>query len=338
MSTGGAARLTLSVEREAWRLREPFQITGCVMTELEVILVRLEDADGHVGFGEAAGVDYRPDDTLPQLLEQLRGARAAIEAGIDRHALQSLLPAGGARNAVDCALWDLEAHRRRKPVWQLAQLPAPRPLLTTCTIGAQTPQAMAHRAQRYAQARAIKLKLLGDAADAERVRAVRAVRPDVWLGVDANQGFSRAHFAALLPVLCEARVELIEQPFAVGAEPTLAELRSPIAVAADESVQGLADMRRAQGRFDVINIKLDKCGGLTEALAMARAAPQLGFSLMVGNMVGTSLAMAPAFVVGQSCGVVDLDGPLLLQADRVQRVSYADGHIDCGARVWGGAG
>lgn len=326
----------MQVERESWRLREPFRITGCVMDNLEVISVRLEDSHGFLGHGEAAGVDYRPDDTLSCMLQQLERVRPMVETGLDPRQLQTLLPAGGARNALDCALWDLLAHRAGRPAWQLAGLRAPRALLTTYTIGATDPAGMAQRAKGFATARAIKLKLLGEPADAERVRAVREQRPDVWLGVDANQGFSRAHFDALLPTLIEARVALIEQPFKVGAEPPVADLRSPIPVAADESVQDLADMRRLRGHFDVVNIKLDKCGGLTEALAMAREAPSLGFSVMVGNMVGTSLAMAPAFLVGQLCEVVDLDGPILLLGDRAQRVRYADGRIECDAAVWGG--
>jgi L-Ala-D/L-Glu epimerase len=250
--------------------------------------------------------------------------------------LQTLLPPGGARNALDCALWDLEARRSGRAVWQLAGLSAPRPLLTTYTIGAESPASMAASAAGYRHARAIKLKLLGEVMDAARVREVRAARPDVWLGVDANQGFSRAHFDSLLPTLVEARVALIEQPFRVGTEPALSDLQSPIPVAADESVQGLADMRRAQGRFNAVNIKLDKCGGLTEGLAMAREASAMGFGLMVGNMVGTSLAMAPAFLVGQMCEVVDLDGPVLLLNDRVQRARYRDGCIDCDEAIWGG--
>lgn len=328
--------LSLTVEHERWRLREPFQITGCIMEELEVVLVRLEDGDGNVGFGEAAGVDYLPESSLSSVIRQLEQVRSQVESGLDHERLQSLLPPGGARNGLDCALWDLLAQRGRSAVWQLAGLPALRPLLTTYTIGASDPAGMADRANGFSSARAIKLKLLGDPADADRVRAVRARRPDVWLGVDANQGFSRAHFEALLPTLIQERVSLIEQPFKVGAEPLVAELNCPIPVAADESVQNLADMHRLRGRFDVVNIKLDKCGGLTEALAMARQAPSLGYSVMVGNMVGTSLAMAPAFVVGQLCQVVDLDGPILLLGDRAQRADYTDGRISCGEDIWGG--
>lgn len=328
--------LSMTVEREQWRLREPFKITGCVMEELEVVLVRLEDGDGNVGYGEAAGVDYLPDGSLHSVIRQLEQVRSQVEAGLDLERLQSLLPPGGARNALDCALWDLLSRRSGSAVWQLAGLSAPHPLLTTYTIGASDPQSMADRARGFSAARAIKLKLLGEAADLERVRAVRAQRPDVWLGVDANQGCSRSHFQALLPTLMKERVSLIEQPFKVGDEPPLAELECPIPIAADESIQNLADMHRLRGRFDVVNIKLDKCGGLTEALAMARQAPSMGYSVMVGNMVGTSLAMAPAFVVGQLCQVVDLDGPILLLGDRAQRAEYGDGRISCGREVWGG--
>lgn len=330
--------LSMTFEHERWRLREPFRITGCIMEELEVVLVRLEDGDGNVGFGEAAGVDYLPDGSLPSVIRQLEQVRSQVETGLDLEQLQSILPPGGARNALDCALWDLTARRSGSSVWQLASLPAPHALLTTYTIGAADPQGMADRAKGFASARAIKLKLLGEPADIERVRAVRAQRPEVWLGVDANQGCSREHFRALLPTLIQERVSLIEQPFKVGEEPLLAELDCPIPVAADESIQCLADMTRLRGRFDVVNIKLDKCGGLTEALAMARQAPSLGYSVMVGNMVGTSLAMAPAFMVGQLCQVVDLDGPILLLGDRAQRASYVDGRITCGSEVWGGGG
>ena len=326
----------MHIRRERWRLREPFRITGTVMEELDVVVVEVRD-DGLCGRGEAAGVDYRGDD-IEHMLEQLQALHVQFESGIDRETLQSLLPPGGARNALDCALWEIEAQRAGQPVWQLAGLSSPRPLLTTYTIGANDPASMAATAQRFAHARAIKLKLTGEACDAQRVRSVRAVRPDIWLGVDANQGFTRQHFDALLPVLIEARVDLIEQPFRVGQEPALSELGSPIRIASDESIQALADVTSAAGRFDVINIKLDKCGGLTEGLAMARLARQLQMGIMVGNMVGTSLAMAPAFVLGQLCDVVDLDGPILLSADREKTVEYANGEIWCAADVWGGAG
>ena len=333
MSALTPARLQLRVGTEQWPLRVPFRITGQTTVALDVIVVTLT-RNGVSGRGEAAGVDYRGDD-IPGMLAQLEAVRPVIEAGVTRADLPRLLGAGGARNALDCALWELEARQARRPVWQLAGLRQPRPLLTTCTIGADRAAAMAARALEYPEAGAIKLKLTGEAEDAERVRAVRAARPGVWLGVDANRGFSREQLRELMPVLVAAGVKLIEQPFAVGQEPPLGELQSPIPVAADESAQVTEDLAGLVGRFNVINIKLDKCGGLTEALRMAAAARNLRFDIMIGNMVGTSLAMAPAFLVGQDCRVVDLDGPLLLATDRTPGVSYVDGFLNCDERVWG---
>jgi len=324
----------LEARSEQWPLRTPFAITGSTMTDLDVVVVRLEH-EGCVGRGEAAGVDYRAGETLPDMLAQIAAVRGPIESGMDRDGLRRALPPGGARNAIDCALWELEAQRAGRPVWQLAGIGQPRALLTTYTIGADEAASMAARARGFVDARAIKLKLTGAPIDVDRIKAVRAARPDVWLGVDANQGFSRAHFDALMPAMLAAGIALIEQPFTVGAEPPLRELQSSIPIAADESVQCLADVHAMPGRFDVINIKLDKCGGLTEALDMAAAARRDGLGVMVGNMVGTSLAMAPAFLLGQLCDIVDLDGPVLLSRDRSDRVSYANGAIDCGPAVWG---
>jgi L-Ala-D/L-Glu epimerase len=334
MNTSRAASLTLRVAVEKFPLKEPFHITGYTMVDAEVVTVELEQ-DGHIGRGEASGVYYRKFDDVASNARQIEAVRPRIEVGIDRESLQHLLPTGGARNAVDCALWDLEAKRTGLSAWHIAGLNRPQPLLTTMTVGANAPDKMAADARAYAQAKAIKLKLTGQPADADCVRAVRAARPDVWLGVDANQGFTRLFLETLLPVLVEARVELIEQPFKVGEEAQLDGLRSPIPIAADESVQGLADVPGLSGRFDVVNIKLDKCGGLTEALAMAREARQLGLGVMVGNMVGTSLAMAPAFLVGQLCNVVDLDGPLFLRSDRAPPVRYEHGMITCPEGLWG---
>ena len=334
MNTSKAASLTLRVAIEKFPFKEPFHITGYTMTDTEVVAVELEQ-DGHVGRGEASGVYYRKFDDAASNVKQIEAVRPRIEIGIDRDSLQSLLPAGGARNAVDCALWDLEAKRTGLNAWQIAGLNRPQPLLTTMTVSANTPDKMAADARAYVQAKAIKLKLTGQPADADRVRAVRAARPDVWLGVDANQGFTRLFLDTLLPVLVEARVELIEQPFKVGQEAQLDGLHSPIPIAADESVQGLADVAGLPGRFNVMNIKLDKCGGLTEALAMARKARELGLGVMVGNMMGTSLAMAPSFLVGQLCNVVDLDGPLFLSSDREWPVRYEHGMITCPERLWG---
>jgi L-Ala-D/L-Glu epimerase len=326
--------LTLHVAIEKFALKEPFHITGHSMVDTDVVTVTLEKG-GHIGLGEASGVYYRKDDDAAGVVRQIEAIRARIEAGIDRESLQRLLPTGGARNALDCALWDLEAKLTDRPAWQIAGLDPPRPLLTTFTVGANKPEKMASDARAYADAKAIKLKLTGEPLDADRVRAVRAARPDVWLGVDANQGFTRVFLETLMPVLVATRVDLIEQPFKIGQEAQLDGFKSPIPVAADESAQGLTDVRGLIGRFNVVNIKLDKCGGLTEALAMARKARRLGLDVMVGNMVGTSLAMAPSCLVGQLCKVVDLDGPVFLSTDRDIAVRYSDGFISCEDMSWG---
>jgi L-alanine-DL-glutamate epimerase-like enolase superfamily enzyme len=327
------SRLSLRIALEQCPLKQPFRITGHTFNKTDALVVTLR-AGQYEGRGEGEGVYYR-NDTPDKMMEQIEAVRGAIEAGVTRHTLQALLPPGGARNAVDCALWDLDAKRAGRAVWQMAGLESPRPLLTTFTLSADDPASMARSAQRYEQARALKLKLIGEAVDAERVRAVRAARPDAWLGVDANQGFTLASLEKLLPILIEARVELIEQPLAVGREADLDGFKSSIPLAADESAQDLRDLPGLVGRFSVVNIKLDKCGGLTEGLAMAREARRLGLKVMVGNMVGTSLAMAPAFIVGQLCDVVDLDGPIFLASDRTPAVVYEHGLISCPPAIWG---
>jgi L-Ala-D/L-Glu epimerase / N-acetyl-D-glutamate racemase len=326
----------LLVETERWPLKTPFRITGHSWESLEVVVVGLE-AEGQRGRGEAAGVYYHKD-TPSSIAQQLESVRREIESGgMSATSLQTLLPPGGARNALDCALWDWRAKTSGRPVWELAGLGEPHPLLTTFTCGADTPNIMAAAARGYADARAIKLKLTGHASDAERVKAVRMARPEVWLGIDANQGFTRDSLESLMPTLIDARVALIEQPFPVGQEAWLDGFNSPIPLAADETVQHLGDINSLVGRFQVMNIKLDKCGGLTEALSMARAAKERGLELMVGNMLGTSLAMAPAYLVGQLCQVVDLDGPVFLTLDRDPHIEYEKGLVRCPLSIWGGA-
>jgi len=327
--------MKMRVEVEQLSLKAPFRISGYTFKEVPVAVVTLSSGDAS-GRGEAAGVYYL-DDTPDGIVRTLEANRAAIERGIGRERLQQLLPAGGARNAVDCALWELEAQRAGRPVWQLAGLDQAIPRVTTFTMGADDPETVARGARSVFHAQAIKLKLDGDLnTDIARVRAARAARPEVWLGVDANQGYSLPKLKDLLPALIEARVRLLEQPLPRGREADLEGLNSPIPVAADESAQGLADMASLVGRFNVVNIKLDKCGGLTEALLIANEARRLGLQVMVGNMVGTSLAMAPAFVLAQLCDYVDLDGPSFLASDRTPGVRYDGGSIHCDERVWGG--
>ncbi len=331
-SRRGAVRAT--VEVEAFRLKEPFRITGHTMYQTDVLTVTLE-RHGCVGRGEAAGVFYRPGEDVTSNTQRIESIREALEAGLSREALQPLLPAGGARNAVDCALWDLEAKSSGRRAWEIAGLKRPRALLTTFTVSAKSPEEMAVSARRYRDAKAIKLKLTGEAQDADRVRAVRNARPYVWLGVDANQGFTRSSLETLMPVLLAANVALVEQPFPIGDDSLLDGFASPIPIAADESAQSLSDLSGLVGRYQTVNIKLDKCGGLTEGLAMAREASRLGLDVMVGNMIGTSLAMAPSFILGQLCSVVDLDGPIFLAQDRSPAVCYREGMIECPEAIWG---
>jgi L-alanine-DL-glutamate epimerase-like enolase superfamily enzyme len=335
MSQHEPVPVKLRTEIEQWPLGTPFRITRHTFEVINVLVVRLEK-DGQIGRGEAAGIYYKNDEPI-SMIKQIESRRTMIEAGISRDSLQEILPPGGARNALDCALWDLEAALSGRCVWQIAELERPRPLLTTFTCGADEPEKMAAMARGYTNSRAIKLKLTGEPSDAARVRAVRESLPDVWLGVDGNQGFTRASLERLMPTLTEARVALVEQPFPIGQEALLDGLQSPIPIAADESVQSLSDIPGLVGRFNVVNIKLDKCGGFTEGLAMARAARKLGFDTMVGSMLGTSLAMAPAFMVGQLCKVVDLDGPVFLKGDRAIPVQYTDGFIICPETLWGGS-
>ena len=325
--------ITLTTSVEMWPYARPFHITGKTWTGVDVVLAEAR-RDGCAGRGEAAGIYFKD--------EHVDGLRAQIDAldplptASPRIALLDRLPAGGARNAVDCALWELEARLAGTPVWRLAGLDAVRPLITTFTLGAEAPAAVAANARSATRAASLKLKLTGDGQDGERVRQVRAARPDAWIAVDANQGFTRDGLDGLMSVLVDADVQLIEQPFPVGREDWLDGLNSPIPVAADESVCDVADLDRIVGRVDYLNIKLDKCGGLTRGLALAAQARRFGLKLMVGNMGGTSLAMAPAFVLAQFCDFADLDGPTVLVEDRRPSAQYSEGTLYCPDEVWGG--
>jgi L-alanine-DL-glutamate epimerase-like enolase superfamily enzyme len=325
--------LELHIETEHWPFRAPFHISGHTFTHADVIVVTLT-RKGLKGAGEAAGVYFR-GETLDTIRAQLEDARSAIERGVTRDELREILPPGGARNAVDCALWDLEAKEQARPAWSIAGLAAPKPLATTVTLGADTPDAMATGACLLADAPRLKVKLTGDGDDAARVRAVRRSRPDAWIGVDANQGFTRASLETIYPRLVDARVSLIEQPVRIGDEESLKGFHSAIPLAADESARCADDIARLSGIFDVINIKLDKSGGLTEGLLMANEARRLGLKPMVGCMATTSLAMAPAMLVGQLCEIVDLDAPLRLARDREPRAIYRNGTVAYGETGWG---
>ena len=304
--------MDLSVRIERWPLERPFTISRGAKTEAVVVVAELED--GHRGRGEA--VPYARYGETPEGAAAAIGAlRPALRSGLDRAALQAALPAGAARSALDCALWDLEAKRTGRRAYQLAALPPPKPLVTAYTISLADPQTMA-RAAECASARPLLKVKLGAANDAERIAAVRRAAPKAELIVDANEGWSESVLERNLAACAEAGVTLVEQPLPQGHDAKLAQITRTIAVCADESVHNRASLDALSGKYDAINVKLDKAGGLTEALALAMEAEHRGFVVMVGCMVATSLAMAPAMLVAQRARIVDLDGPLLLAKDR----------------------
>jgi L-alanine-DL-glutamate epimerase-like enolase superfamily enzyme len=329
-------KLALAHSRAAMRLREPFRISGYLFEAMPAVIATLSDG-GSSGRGEAAGVYYLDDD--PDHMErEIERHRGALEDGIDQQGLQALMPSGGARNALDCALWELESLRTGVPVWRLAGVPQPKPLVTTFTLPADDPAVLLRKIEAFASAKAIKLKLEGDlAADTARVQAVRKARPDVWLMVDANQGFGADDLDDLVAVLVDAGVSLLEQPVRRGGEAVLDGWKSPVPIAGDESILNLEELAAQHTRFDVVNIKLDKCGGLTEALMMAAEARRLGLKVMVGNMAGSTLAAAPGFILGQLCDFVDLDGPHFLADDSSGAEIYSNGMIMISNRLWGSA-
>ncbi|ANF54050.1 dipeptide epimerase [Brevundimonas naejangsanensis] len=323
---------------EAWieplAFREPLRIAGRTLPGIPGVRVRIVEGQA-AGRGEAGGVFYLGDGP-DAMLAAIEEVRAEIERGLDRGRLQALLPAGGARNALDAALWELEAALAGEPVWRMAGLPQPRPLVTTCTLGADPPDVLAARLAAFREARAFKLKLEGDLeADRERLALIRKAWPDAWLMADGNEGYRADQLEALFSTLVRFGVSLLEQPLPRGQDEVLAGCNPPLPVAADESLQGLADLEGLVGRYQVANIKLDKCGGLTEGLKMVAVARRLGLRLMIGNMGGSSLAAAPAWLLAQVCDYVDLDGPIFLAADVPGGARYENGLVDMPDDFWG---
>lgn len=325
--------MKLLVRPQRLPLRHSLQISGYRFEDTDSLTVELAFGDV-VGRGEASGLYYE-GETAAKMADALEEIRDEVERMQPDQPLQHLLPAGGARNALDCAWWDLQSRLRRRPVWQIAGMTAPSPTLTSRTVYGDGPAAMAEAARQLTSAPLLKLKLLGDGADQLRVQAVRAARPDARLMVDANQGLSVDAYLALATILAEARVELMEQPFPAGQDALLEGLPRPVRVAADESARTRADLQRLRGLVDVVNIKLDKTGGLTEALALAGEARGMGFGLMVGCMCATSLAMAPALLLAQMCDWADIDGPLYLAADTVPGLRYEGAMVHWTEGVWG---
>ncbi len=323
----------LSVVVERFPIAGKFVISRGAKTEAVVVVATIEDS-GCRGRGEC--VPYaRYGETIESVVGQIELVRARIEAGVDCAALQMLLAPGAARNALDCALWDLAAKRRGVPAHELAGLPPPAPVTTAFTISVGTPAEMGAAASRARERPLLKIKLAGE-GDVARINAVRAAAPDATLIVDANEAWTPADLDRNFAACAAAGVVLVEQPLPAGGDAVLAKTERIVPVCADESVHDRTDLDALRERYDAINLKLDKAGGLTEALAMAAAAQKLGFDLLAGCMVASSLAMAPALLIAASARFVDLDGPLLLAWDRPEALVYEGSLIlPAGPALWG---
>jgi L-alanine-DL-glutamate epimerase-like enolase superfamily enzyme len=323
----------LSVAEERFPVAGAFTISRGSRTEIRVVTATLSD-QGFVGRGEC--VPYpRYGETAESVIALVRSVAIDLKNGLDRVALQDRLPPGAARNALDCAFWDLEAKRTGTPVWRLAGLAEPRPAATAYTISLGAPEALREKAAENADRPLLKIKLGAD-GDLQRVRAARAGAPNARLIVDANEGWTLAQYQALAPELARLGVALVEQPLPAADDCALAGVERPVPVCADESCHGLDSLPKLARKYDAVNIKLDKTGGLTEALRLKRQAEAEGFRIMVGCMLSTSLAMAPAFLLTEGVDFIDLDGPLLLAKDREAPIRYAGSLMfPASAALWG---
>lgn len=310
----------IAVSEDIFRLAQKFTISRGSKTEAHVLTVRIERG-GHAGRGECV-----PYARYGETIESVRAQIQSLPFDITRQALQEILPAGAARNAVDCALWDWEAKHSSRRVWELARLAEPQPMMTAFTLSLDTPQRMRVAAAAQAARPLLKIKL-GAPDDMPRLEAVREGVPSARIIVDANEGWTAEVYADLAPHLVRLGVTLVEQPLPAGYDDVLAEISRPVPVCADESCHDRSSLAGLAGKYDTVNIKLDKAGGLTEALALRQAARAAGFGVMVGCMVGSSLAMAPALLVAQGAEIVDLDGPLLLAEDRDRSLRYEGSQV-----------
>jgi L-alanine-DL-glutamate epimerase-like enolase superfamily enzyme len=324
--------LVLDAQEQSWPLDKPFRIARGTRTEARVVVVTV--TDGHyTGRGEATP-SARYGQSAASVLAQIESIKS--EKSLDRQQIQKLLPAGAARNALDCALWDLEAKISGKRAWELANMPIVPEVETSFTISLDAPAAMAEAARANADAPMLKLKLSGDNLDLSRVESVREAAPAARLLIDANESWSPSHYRNIVPALNELGVELIEQPFPSDADEVLETLDHPVPVCADESCHTSADLPHLTNRYEALNVKLDKTGGLTEALLLSERAREDGFKLLIGCMVCTSLGIAPARLLTSTADYVDLDGPLLLAGDRHHGLSYHGGKIGIPSReLWG---
>ena len=323
----------LSVRIERWPIAGSFVISRGAKTEAAVVVAELTDG-AFTGRGECVPL-ARYNQTAENTAAELAALTIFVEDGLDRQGLQAILPATAARNALDCAFWDLEAKRAGKRAYELAGFAALKPVTTALTISLGTPESMAEAVRKVAQRKLLKIKLGGD-GDPARIAAVRKAAPNSELIVDANEAWTEANLAVNLRACADAGVTLVEQPLPAGKDDALASIRRPITVCADESIHERATLKDLAGKYDAINIKLDKTGGLTEALALAADAERAGLEIMVGCMVSTSLSMAPAMLIAQRARVVDLDGPLLLAKDRDGGMRYEGSMVyPSDAAFWG---
>jgi len=319
-----------TVTPSSFKLAEVFTISRGSRTHAHVLTVEIQQGD-FVGRGECV-----PYARYGETMESVTDLITALPLPLDRATLQTLLPAGAARNAVDCALWDLEAKQTGKRVWELAGLPEPKPEITAFTLSLGTPETMQAAAVKNAFRPLLKIKLGGGDEDMLRLRAVREGAPDTAIIVDANEGWTAQQYTALAPVLLDLGVKLVEQPLPSSDDDALLGMERPLPVCADESAHDTATLGKLSGKYDVVNIKLDKTGGLTEALRLKAAAQAAGYQVMVGCMVGSSLAMAPAVLVAQGVEFTDLDGPLLLAEDREAPLYYDENGVHPPqAELWG---
>ncbi|MBM85614.1 MAG: dipeptide epimerase [Rhodospirillaceae bacterium] len=326
--------LNLTVTREVWPLADVFRISRGARTSSEVIVATITDGRA-TGRGECFPY-ARYGESLDSVEAQINSVASAIGDEAGRGGLARLLPPGAARNVVDCALWDLEAKRSGKRVWEIAGLGEPVSVTTVFTLGVDKPSEMAAKAAENKARPRLKLKMTGDGQDIDRVTAIHAASPDSGLVVDANEGWNADQYMEYAPRLAALGVEMIEQPLPANDDSDLVGIERPVPICADEACHDTASLGTISGKYDMINIKLDKTGGLTEALALRDAAMAQGYGIMVGCMIGTSLAMAPGLLVAQGAGIVDLDGPLLLARDREPGLSYRGSEIlPPGSGLWG---
>ncbi len=326
----------LTVTRRAWPLARSLVTALGVTTTVDTVVAEIYDGDSR-GRGEAVPL-LQFGETIDSVIAAVEAMKGAVFSGLNRDTLQTALPPGAARNAIDCAFWDLDAKRAYCGVAELAGLGAMAPVVTAFTLDFDTPDKMAEQAAANRTRPLLRLELGGD-GDVERVQAVREAAPAARLIVDANERWNEAQLRAFMPALVDCRVGLIEQPLPADADDALAGLKSPIPICADKSCRTVADLDRLDGKYAAVNIKLDKVGGLTQALALAGEAKRRGLRIMVGGGMGTSLGIAPALVVAQGAEMVDLDGPLRLLSDRAAGVRYDNSTIHpADPKLWGGPG